>query len=81
MNDIHIILSCPHCDDFVLIEQLNCCIFRHGILKKSNKQINPHAPKELCDYYIRNNKIYGCGKPYKIIIENNKYKAIKCDYI
>lgn len=81
MKNDHLIVICPHCEDFILIEQLNCCIFRHGIFIKSGKQINPHASKELCDYYINNNKIYGCGKPYQIIIEKNKYKAVKCDYI
>lgn len=81
MNDVHLIIACPHCENFILIEQLNCCIFRHGVFVKSNKQIDPHASKELCDYYIKKNKIYGCGKPYQIIKENNQYKAIKCDYI
>ena len=80
-NNTHIIVQCPHCDDFVLIEKLNCCIFRHGVFIKSNKQIDPHATKELCDYYINAKKIYGCGKPYQIIIQDEKYLAIKCDYI
>ena len=52
-----ICLFCPHCKELVLIEQLNCCIFRHGILIESGKQIDPHASKELCDYYIEKNKI------------------------
>jgi hypothetical protein len=85
MNDIttdkHIIVKCPHCDDFVLIEELNCRIFRHAVLIKTNKQIDPHASKELCDYYIKKNKIYGCGKPYQIIMQDEKYIAIKCEYI
>jgi len=25
--------------------------------------------------------IYGCGKPFKIIEENRKYKIFKCEYI
>jgi len=25
-----IVVSCPHCEDPVLIEKLNCHIFRHG---------------------------------------------------
>lgn len=28
------ILTCPHCNDFVLIKKINCAIFRHGTLKK-----------------------------------------------
>jgi CDP-diacylglycerol--glycerol-3-phosphate 3-phosphatidyltransferase len=51
MNQEHIIIQCPHCEDFILIEELNCCIFRHGVLIKTGLQIDPHAPKELCDFY------------------------------
>jgi len=80
--EINICLFCPHCKELVLIEQLNCCIFRHGILIESGKQIDPHASKELCDYYIEKNKIYGCGKPFQIIKnENNELIAVICDYI
>ena len=27
-----IIVFCPHCQDPIVIEKLNCCIFRHGTL-------------------------------------------------
>ena len=78
----NIIIQCPHCDDFIMIEKLNCCIFRHGVLIKTDKQIDPHGSKELCEYYIKRKLIYGCGKPYKIIMnDKNEYLAIKCDYI
>ena len=26
------VLKCPHCNDFIIIEKLNCCIFIHGLL-------------------------------------------------
>jgi len=74
------ILKCPNCDEFIIINKINCGIFRHGILKKNNKQINPHSSKELCDYYVRENKIYGCGKPFRVI-NNNNLSSIICDYI
>ena len=74
------IVKCPHCDEEILIEELNCCIFRHGVLK-NGIQIDPHASKELCDYYIRENLIYGCGKPFKLIINDNKLESVICDYI
>ena len=57
---------CPHCKEPILIEKLNCCIFRHGVLKNNEKQIEPHASKDLCDYYVKNDLIYGCGKEFKI---------------
>ena len=76
-----LILICPHCNDLVVIEQINCAIFRHGILKKNGEQIDPHSPKDICDYYVNNNLIYGCGKPFKIITINNILLTEICDYI
>ena len=75
------ILICPHCKDFIIIKKINCGIFRHGILKNNTKQIDPHAPKEMCDYYIKNKLIYGCGKPFKIINNNGTLETEICDYI
>jgi hypothetical protein len=74
--NVDIIVKCPHCEEEILIQELNCCIFRHGVLKNGT-QIDPHASKELCEHYINNNLIYGCGKPF--IIKDNT--AFKCDYI
>ena len=74
-------INCPHCNDIIIIEKLNCRIFRHGIYKDSNKQINPHASKNVCEQLIKNNEIYGCGKPFKIDIINNVHIASICEYI
>jgi hypothetical protein len=77
-----IIVFCPHCQDPILIEKLNCCIFRHGTLIASGKQIGSHSPKELCDFYVLRNKIYGCGKPFQIVRdEKDKLVAVVCGYI
>lgn len=86
-NIIDLVLECPHCKEPVLIEKLNCCIFRHGVLKTNRKQIDPHSTKDLCDYYITKDLIIGCGKPFQVIINPNltnnddKFIAIVCDYI
>lgn len=80
-KNIDIVVICPHCNNNVLIEQLNCKIFRHGVLKSNNTQINPHANKEECDYYIKNDLIYGCGKPFIIIENNNEFKTEICEFI
>lgn len=87
-ENVHLVVKCPHCDEYVLIEKLNCCIFRHGILKCNGKQIDPHADKKQCDLLIKNKEIYGCGKPFRIIVivsENEEkkeiFKAEICDYI
>jgi hypothetical protein len=79
--DQDIIVFCPHCKEPILIEKLNCCIFRHGTMRSNGQQINPHAIKELCDYYVEKNMINGCGKPFQIIKNNNEFVAIICDYI
>ena len=81
MNNKIDIINCPHCRELVIIEQLNCCIFRHGIIKSTGEQINPHASKSECDYLNENGLIYGCGKPFRIIIHNEKMIVELCDYI
>jgi hypothetical protein len=78
---IDLIITCPHCQVPVLIEQLNCKIFRHAILKSTNQQINPHASKSECDHYVTNDLIYGCGKPFRIVITENTITPEICDYI
>jgi hypothetical protein len=77
-----LVVVCPHCEDPVSIEKLNCCIFRHGTLIASGKQIEPHSSKELCDFYVLKNKIFGCGKPFQIV-KNDKGElvAVICGYI
>lgn len=83
----NIIVVCPHCKVLILIEKLNCQIFRHGVLKNNGKQIDPHSSKDLCDFYINKDLINGCGKPFKVILNNNskndddKFIAVICEYI
>lgn len=75
------VFICPHCIEYVIIEKLNCGIFRHGVIKTTGKQIDPHASKEICDNLFKKNVIYGCGKPFKIFKDENEFKIEKCDYI
>ena len=74
-------IACPHCNGAVIIDQLNCCIFRHGVIISTMQQMNPHASKEECDRLIQSNQILGCGKPFRIINESNTLIAVICDYI
>ena len=84
-----IYVSCPHCDNLVEINisEINCAIFRHGIYKKNMLQIDPHASKEECDNLVKNNEIYGCGKPFKLFWNKNPTNNVVqfyteiCDYI
>ena len=75
------IITCPHCSHPVEIIEINCAIFRHAIYKDTFKQIDPHLSKERCDYLIKTDQVYGCGKPFKLIKEDNTFKAVICDYI
>jgi hypothetical protein len=83
----NLVVQCPHCQYPILIEELNCRIFRHGVFKINGNQINPHAPKDLCDFYLKNGLILGCGKPFQIIQNQHSknsddtFIAIICDYI
>lgn len=70
-------VTCPHCEDYIEILEINCAIFRHGQFKDTNIQLPPHSPKELCDRVKDLSLIYGCGKPFKIV----DGKAEVCDYI
>lgn len=80
--DNDLIYECPHCNCLIITNknQINCKIFRHGIYKNF-VQINPHLSKDKCDYLKDNDKIYGCGKPYELYLENNEWKVRMCDYI
>ena len=84
MNDDIYIFICPYChEDIVVIKkELNCRIFRHGVLKSNYEQVNPHATLQECEYLITNNLIFGCGKPFQIIEKKNgELEAVICGYI
>jgi hypothetical protein len=83
MDDIiDITVLCPHCEDPIIIEKLNCCIFRHGTMKQNGKQIDPHSSQELCIFLKEKDLIYGCGKPFRIILDSKGvYLAEICEYI
>jgi DNA-directed RNA polymerase subunit RPC12/RpoP len=72
------LITCPHCGQYIQILQLNCRIFRCGVYKKNGKQIDPHLNENSCKELKKNNLIYGCGKPFKILEDNT---AIVCEYI
>ena len=74
-------IECPHCNLMILIEKLNCGIFRHGVIISTGQQIPPHAPKEECDHFVNNGLIHGCGKPFQILLIDNKVVIQICDYI
>ena len=64
----------------MLLKELNCRIFRHGVYKDNYKQIDPHMKKDECDLLKEKGLIYGCSKPFKINFDGFWYAEI-CDYI
>ncbi len=81
-NDI-LTFICPHCqgDIQVLRSETNCCIFRHGQFRKNGQQVPPHLSKEECDDLFEKEAVWGCCKPFRILIMDNKWVIDKCDYI
>lgn len=78
------LFDCPHCNLSIQVQknEVNCEIFRHGIIKKSGLQVNPHASKEHCDRLTQEGLVYGCCKPFRLVYDNNIIKYVdKCDYI
>ena len=55
----YILIKCPHCEELITvnIEDFNCEIFRHGVFKSTNEQIDPHLNKEGCDRLFKENLI------------------------
>ena len=75
------IVKCPHCNEFIIIEKINCGIVRHGIIKSTLKQMESHLPKDKCDQLKERNMIFGCGKPFQILMVNGEMVVQICDYI
>ena len=75
------IFECPNCGLFVLVnkKQTNCCIFRHAMMKNTYRQIGPHTKKEECERLKKEDLVYGCAKPFRIIL--NEKQVVTCDYI
>jgi hypothetical protein len=73
--------NCPHCDGMVIVreDEVNCSIFRHGIIKLTGEQMNPHESEAACIYLSDNNLINGCGKP--IMMNSDKSTVFTCNYI
>jgi len=74
-------IICPQCNDPVLIEQINCGIFRHAVMKETGQQIDPHSPEAVCLELLKQDRIWGCGKPFQIVKEESGWVVRCCDYL
>ena len=79
MSSNTVIVTCPHCDEYIVIQEINCNVFRHGAFKTTGEQIPPHSSKEACDEYALKQEIYGCGKPFSI--DKVTLVAKPCEYV
>ena len=61
------VIMCPHCGLVSAIEELNCGIFRCGYYCDTLLQIPPHLSQTEGERLVTEKKIYGCGKPWKIV--------------
>lgn len=80
----NIVFNCPHCRHVVMVNKkdINCAIFRHAVKKDSGKQIDPHSSKTECDSLVKQGKVFGCAKPFRLVrVDSFNYTAEKCDYI
>ena len=68
------VAKCPHCGLFILIAEVNCGIFRHGVNKQTGKQLPPHATLEEC----QRDEVYGCAKPFRMLTDGT---LVVCGYI
>lgn len=83
-KDEFYIFDCPNCQENVIVHknETNCKIFRHGVFKDSGQQIHPHLPRHICERLKSIDKIYGCGKPFRIELDvSSNIHAYICDYI
>ena len=85
MEDKEISVNCPHCNGpiFIMLSQINCNVFRHGVFKDTFQQMEPHTPKEECDRLAVEDLIIGCGKPFCILVRKStgEFVAFDCGYI
>ena len=84
------VLECPHCGGGIVIDQMNCSIFRHGAASvdprgRVDDQIAPHASRQASaaklGHYVTpggERQSYGCGKPYRM--DRATGKLVKCDW-
>jgi len=69
--------DCPHCGIRIIIDEVNCGIFRCGIHKSTGEQVSPHLSKQECEALKNADKIWGCCHPFMYTDD----KLVACDYI
>lgn len=73
------IVQCPSCNIGIEILSIGCGIYRCAIFKDTGIQVNPHLSKEECERLLKNNLIFGCGKPFRITDKISP--PVVCEYL
>lgn len=88
LKETIILTPCPHCFEEILVypNEVNCGIFRHAVFISEGgapgEPIPPHSSKEVCERLVEEGKVYGCGKPFRLLHqEDGKMIAEICDWI
>ena len=68
-------MNCPHCGIGIIIDAVNCGVFRCGVYKDTFVQVHPHLSQEECA--ALEGLIYGCGKPFTLL----EGALVPCGYI
>ena len=63
--------NCHHCNSLCQVHKsdIRCTIFRHAVNKHDCSFVNPHASKEECDEWVEKGLVYGCGKPFMLMVK------------
>ena len=71
--------ECPHCKLLCQVprNEIRCTIFRHANFKANMQFVPPHASKEECEKWIKEDLVWGCGKPFRF----NGNRVEICEYI
>jgi len=70
------LVNCPACKEPVLIDQVNCGIFRHAFYTDTLKTVDPHASKRHIMETMACGRLGGCGAPFEVV----DGRARMCDY-
>lgn len=63
-------INCPYCNQQIEIITYACRIYRHGYYKKTMKQIGQHCKERTVECLLKKDKIYGCGRQFRINGDN-----------
>ena len=71
--------NCPHCELLCQVprNEIKCTIFRHANFKSNMSFVPPHASKQECERWLKDDLVWGCAKPFRFT--GNEVE--KCDYI